>query len=724
MKNKIISGLLLLAFVVGQYSCKEDEFSQGTQVSLTSQEEVNSFNYPREIDVLKISGEGITDLSAVSVQVVNTLIVENTGITNVDLPNLSAVRVALVVKDNPALTRFTEVPSLKFLGGSVEFDNNDNLEDISGFDSFEFVKGELIIRNNDKLGEDKDCAIEEGSFCGLLNLYNAGVLEGKVTLSNNHPSSVSDVSMIGSIARQSGYIDYVLTSQAAIDQFTPAKDTIGNLTIRGIDIGYIGSIAQKVKVVKGTITIQNTSVPTTEGFFDDVRADSSVYLLDNPELNNPNGFKNTTRINGDLVVDNCPKLPFAWAPDAFTKIDSVYGDLIIRDCPQFISGAIGLQSLVYVAGDFEISGSGGDLWNLGSMNPGIKYIGGDLTFSGNQVVNSLDGFQNLEYLGGDSITIVDNGGIPNYSGDDGPGFCLLREKWAEGKIAASVIQLKRSGEENYIDFNALQMCDGSDVPQFTSYSLSSQGEVDTFQPANDTIQDLIIEGGSIDYIGSIAEKVKVVMGDVRIENTALTTTENFFELIEFKGNIELRNNASLNNPNGFKHMEVIHGDLVLENLPQMPFNWAPDALTKIDSVYGSVVVKDCPQFIDGGIGLQSLVYVGGDFHVENSGSEGNKLWNFTTMNPGLDYIGGNLIIKYNPFVNSLGGLDQLSFIGGDRIEIVENGWIANETNGNGPGMCRIREYYDDGVIQNDEVVIVLKRSNEDAVDFESLVRCN
>lgn len=726
MKNLKLYSLLIAVFVACCFSsCEDDKPSVSGEVVLSGQAQLNAFQYSSGIQSVIIQGEDVTDLSSLAeIKVLDKLVLRNTGLSSINLPDLSSLRVLFELSENENLSSLGELPNLKFMGGNIIIDGNPALTDISGLSSLKFLKGDLIISNNILLGEDKDCAVEEGSFCVLQELWNAGVLEGDVVLTNNHPKSVSDVTAIGSIARGEGYLDYVLTSQAAVDAFVSGKDTIGNLTLRGRSITYIGSIAEKIKVIKGVVTIENTSLHTTEGFFELVKCDSSIIIKDNAKLNNPNGFKNYTRVNGNLEIINNPVLPFNWAPDAFTKIDSVFGNVIIRDNILFNSGGLGLQKLVYVEGNFEISGCGGDLWNLGSMNPGLRYVGGDIVYERNQVVNSLNGFQYLEYVGGDTIIVRDNGGISLYTNEAGPGFCLIKEKVAAGVISAQTILLRQNGSETYINFRNLTMCDGSQAPDYPSFTFNTQGEIDNWNAPGDTIQNLIIDGQGINYIGSIAEKVKVVQGDIHILNTSLPTTEGFFDQVKFNGSVVLKNNSSLNNPNGFKNVTVIKGDLVLEDLPQLPFNWAPDAFTKIDSIYGDVIIRNCPQFIDGGLGLKSLVYVGGDFEVHASGNAGNKLWNFTTMSPGLDHIGGNLIIEKNEFINSLGGLDRLSFIGGDSIIIRDNGGIANESGGNGPGFCRIKEYFEDGVIQNPNAVIILKRNGEDPVDFSTLGRCN
>jgi len=70
-----------------------------------------------------------------------------------------------------------------------------------------------------------------------------------------------------------------------------------DIRISGIDItdSDLQSIASKIVWAKGTVTLENTSVTTTEGFFDVVHCDGSIKLINNQQLDNSRGFKDYTK---------------------------------------------------------------------------------------------------------------------------------------------------------------------------------------------------------------------------------------------------------------------------------------------------------------------------------------------------------------------------------------------------------------------------------------------
>ncbi|MBR9854319.1 MAG: hypothetical protein GYB37_07030 [Algicola sp.] len=456
--KKLIYLKIMALIVLGLYiSCNEDDSERTGEILLTSQTEVDNWVPMERVEILSLRGEDIVDLSNLDVRHVKSLTIEGTGLKALNFASLVSVGM-MEVRNNPQLTSLS-LDKLRFITGNVIIENNEMLGYIYSLSRLKFIEGNISFINNQMLGEDFPCPDEEvgAGFCLIKRMYEEGIIEGNVILQNNHPDSANDLAMIGQVGMEEGYLDYNLRSQSEVNAFAPARDTINNLTINGVDIDYIGSIKDKISTVLGVLTIENTSVGTTEQFFEFIKANGSIVIRNNPLLNNPNGFRNTEVVYGDLIVENNPNLPFDWAPDAFSKIDSIHGSLKIKDNPLFGSGGVGLQNLVYVQGDFEISGAGNNLWNLGTMN-GIQHIGGNLVISNNEVMNSLNGLQHLEFFGGDSITITDNGGIADANTDNGPGFCLLREMMeGENPIISSgtTIILKRTGEPDNIEIQEL-----------------------------------------------------------------------------------------------------------------------------------------------------------------------------------------------------------------------------------------------------------------------------
>ncbi len=272
----------------------------------------------------------------------------------------------------------------------------------------------------------------------------------------------------------SGIHSYTLSSKADVENFGPLSDTVQNLSISGIDITdqVFFKLKSRIKAIKGTITIDGTSITTTENFFEYVSCKGSIVLKNNLQLMNPNGFKNYTLINGDLKIENCPDL-YYWGTPAgqagFSKIARIEGSLKLNPVPRMDAGGNGFVALTYVGGDFEIVGdpAKGEIWNLDTwyqQGGGIKHIGGSLTYKNHYKVNGLGGFQHLEYLGGD-VFILDNGGaasgyIPLQSQTNMVGFCLIRKFRDNGvmKKINPVIQLRTAPGTALIDVNTLIPC--------------------------------------------------------------------------------------------------------------------------------------------------------------------------------------------------------------------------------------------------------------------------
>jgi hypothetical protein len=275
-------------------------------------------------------------------------------------------------------------------------------------------------------------------------------------------------------APASGIHSYTLSSKSDVENFGSLSDTIQNLSISGIDVtdDAIFKLKSRIKVIRGTLTIDGTSITTTENFFEYISCKGSIVLKNNLLLMNPNGFKNYTKISGDLIIDNCPDLYYWGSPAGqagFSKIARIDGSLKLSPVPRMDAGGNGFAALTYVGGNFEINGdpTKGQIWNLDTwyqQGGGIKHIGGNLTYKNHAKVNGLGGFQNLEYLGGD-VFILDNGGastgyIPLQSLPNMVGFCLIRKFRDNGvmKKLNPIIQLRAAPGAPLIDVNTLVPC--------------------------------------------------------------------------------------------------------------------------------------------------------------------------------------------------------------------------------------------------------------------------
>lgn len=89
-------------------------------------------------------------------------------------------------------------------------------------------------------------------------------------------------------------------------------------------------------------------------------------------------------------------------------------------------------------------------------------------------------------------------------------------------------------------------------------------------------------------MNSLIGKITEVRGTLSVENISTNNTYEpdnggFFGVIKFKGNIVLRN-MNMNNINSFKGLkDVIHGDLVIENCPNLDLSGIASALMQLVS---------------------------------------------------------------------------------------------------------------------------------------------
>lgn len=477
ISNKYFKLLTLISLTLFAFACSKelkDSNLEGSDYTLKSQAEVASFKGTASIRTLTITGNDITDLSALQFKTVRNLIIEHTGIKNLSMPQLTSVTVSLTIKDNSQLEAINGLNNFKFMNGAVLISNNKVLTNISGLLSLKIFEGSLDVNNNPALGENQRCLSNETGFCVIKYLLNNSILKGKVTLSNNHPDAATDPEKIGVIAG-GDILSFTLGSKSDVEQFSPPSDTVQNLTITGKDITseVIAMVKSRISVIKGVLTVENTSIGTTENFIEVIKCEGSIIFRNNAQLSNPNGFKNYTIIHGDLIIEDCPKMYYWGVPRGqagFSGITRVEGNLKLSPVPEMGEGGNGLTSLTYVGGDFEINGdpAKGEIWNLDTwyqLGGGIKHIGGNLTYKNHFKVNGLGGFQNLEYLGGD-VYIMDNGGegrgsIPLQSGTNMVGFCLIKKFLDNGimKKTNPVIQLRTLPGTPFIDVNSLTACD-------------------------------------------------------------------------------------------------------------------------------------------------------------------------------------------------------------------------------------------------------------------------
>ncbi|HKK61865.1 MAG TPA: hypothetical protein VJ951_04860 [Bacteroidales bacterium] len=400
--------------------------------------------------------------------------------------------------------------------------------------------------------------------------------------------------------------------------------------------------------------------------------------------------------------------------------------------------------------------------NTGIVNlsiPALQSVTVSLQISGNSELKTLNGLNNLKFFGGNML-ITDNDELTDISGilglrtfygtltisgnpllgenvvplpDEEFGFGPIKRLIEEGVISGSGnVSLQNNHPDAVGDASLIGIPVGETI---IDYNLTSKSDVLNFSNFDDEgkVKNLTIKGSDIDdaTLNSLIGKISEVQGTFTLENTSCVVTwlpENggFFGAIEFGGSIIIRNNQQFNNINSFMVLKgTIHGDLILEDNPQLDFGWdgAPpngSGFQNITEIEGSLIVRDCPLFMS--LGFKSLERVGEDFIIEKGEDGFRVLWNFADLI--ITHIGGDIIIRNNPMLNSLLGLNNLTYVGAEEIIIENNGALeVGISDGDKPGLCWVRDAYDSGVIVNENVEVTLEDPDGNPVDFETLGGC-
>ena len=718
----------LLFCCAGLAACSEDKTDPANPYSgnytLASQAEVDAFPARRTANSITVTGTDITDISSLDVAAVGMLVIRNTGIGTLALPNTTSVATRLEISGNESLTAVGDL-GVKFVIGDIYIEDNPQLTDISGMLGIKKMTGKLYVTGNSSLGEDKPDEPDSYGFNVIKYLISNSVLDlDNVILSNNHPLAVNDPSLIGQGGESGGVYSYTIKSDAEAAAFSPGGKEVKNLTVTGPNVSDDGMalLASKISVVQGTLTIDGASLKTTETFFGKVDCQGSIVLRNittydeggGNKFFNTNGFKNITRIYGDFILENIPYLIHWGRGNGFAQITEIDGDFTVRSCGM---QQMAFASLNKVGGDMTLADNSieiytGFFWNLSTD---LRHVGGSLTLTGNDHQNGLGGFEKVEYIGGD-ITITGNGtdpgagGIPYVSTAGQVGFDLV-----EGWITGGVVQPGATVDCRYADGTPVEF---SEIPQpgeYKSYTITGRDELLAFAPQDgsavkETVQDLtIVDTGntmSDNDLSFVKTRVEKVVGTLTLEGSNLTSTELFFLNGGFtvEGGIVFRNCAELFNLNGMKDMTAIGGDLIFENCPKIATEWGVgNCLSQIVSVAGSVKLTGVMTAMRG-VTFNSLKSVGGDFIV--TGCNGN-FWNFDVMK--LETIGGSLVLSDNARFNGLGGFEALESVGGD-LTVTGNGTseggIPVVSTSNKVGLDLLGKLYRDGVFADGAVFTI------------------
>ncbi|BCI63795.1 T9SS type A sorting domain-containing protein [Coprobacter secundus] len=348
---------------------------------------------------------------------------------------------------------------LESIGGSLTLTNNALFENLVGFENLTSIGGDVTIFDNPKLPNNSGTWDNSSTFFGydlVAKLIATNVIKTTASFklgTTDNPATMGE--------------SYVIDSQEKMDAFIAVqpgiKEIIKDLTISG-NITSLDKVQNRVSAITGTVTWENNElVENTEHFFDKIACKGGIILKNCPNLQWPNGFDNDTYtiVNGDFVIENCPKFITAagngWGGHSFSHLEKVGGNLRLIGIEGNMSEAT-LPNLIEVGGDFELTGCT-TFWQIyshdnqnGTM---LDRIGGSLIIKDNPKFWSLEGLNKLQEIGGD--VIITGNDIPENSEDWRPGLCLVKN-WKQHGIVktTATIELKRG--DNVLDVDNLPDC--------------------------------------------------------------------------------------------------------------------------------------------------------------------------------------------------------------------------------------------------------------------------
>jgi hypothetical protein len=354
-----------------------------------------------------------------------------------DLKMLSALERtggALRVVDNPHIESTTELQSLRIVGDDLEISGNQKLVTVGTFPELRQVHQDIIIADNPALTE-----ITGFNDTAFIAEYDSIQARPRPAGESNEPVT----------RRRSGPIDPhliirdnpVLTS---ITGFAELTDIDGDLrlinnpkltTIRGFDslefltgrmvLRHVPKVDSFEDIIRTSciseLVIQGTRL-TDLSAFESVYEIGRLEISNNPDLTSLRGLSDDLLVQGPVVIDSNPALSSLsglWGVDRLGAVQSFernmpteYEESANHECVAPIPSSTTSNEEDPQRGDLRITNNDG-LVDLGAIP--ISRIDGDLQIIGNDGLDVIDSFRNLERVSGD-LVISHNGGLDTVDG--------------------------------------------------------------------------------------------------------------------------------------------------------------------------------------------------------------------------------------------------------------------------------------------------------------------
>ncbi len=686
--NYLVKFLTLGIMTLGlAWSCKTEDPKQpdnttpaSGDVTLTKQADVDAFAPSKTLTSLTIQGDDITDISKISVTTLETLVIKGTSITGIDTDSFSSISKKLEISGNSKLAEISKI-GLKFCTGDITISDNAELTSIAGLLGLKKMTGKLVVQGNPKLGEDDGEAGEEWGFNVIKKLMEDQVITAsQITLTDNHPGAATDPTMIGSMG--SGMPSYTIRSAADLEAIT--KEECQDLTLLGADVDdqvWADIKLKGLKTVHGNLYAEGCNFTMCSNFFEKnaegVVVEGGITFKnfkayqDNDKTRFLNSDNVPTVVGGDLVLEQM--WLHGWPGAGFNSITEVNGSITVKDVytdnnclfhdTKKVHGNVTIQGC---KPGYNSSGTGEGPWNF---DFGFEEIDGDLQILDNPWVIDLTGFTHLKKIGG-KLVIKNNffggqaagkgDGIAEIEAATGIGWDLVQRWIWDGVVDMAKVECYRL-DGSKVEFAATE----PEKPK--DYVITSQGDIDAIQGEGLTAGSLTVRGSGVtnDVWANIKTKIAVVGGPLVVEDAALTMASLFFEEVQCKGDITLRNLCTGAGQyfNSDKFPAHVFGNLTIENVNI--HGWANAGFNLVTEIDGSLYIKTA--MMGNNTCFTALQRVGGDLTIDGPQADfsGNRIWNVDQWT--IKQIGGKLSILNSKIVN-LAGFSNITAIGGVYIK--------------------------------------------------------
>lgn len=639
-------------------------FCEGS-VTLTSQAEVDAFNCSEVERFLRITGDDITNLDALSsLEKVGALVIENNpNLQNVDgLSSLAKVGVqdrsaSFSISNNPMLTNLDGFHSLDSVGGNIIISGNASLKTINGFS---------LIKQTHSISITGNQSLETvGGFTSVTQMYSysAGAILHPVELRISGNTALQTINGFSSLRSLNGYGGAFLyiTDNDALTSFNGLA-SLGGVGTMWMDAGLFINNNKSLKNLDGLASFEGIGwgiyvAPTGKG---------TISISNNLALENVDALSSVTigedyiptfflNVNGNPSLERCCglfTLLQAIAQLGLTNVDisnngtGCTADEIIAGgacIPKVCEGDVTLTSQAEVdafscneiVGSLTISGD--DITNVDALSS-LRFLRAGLIVENNPNLQNLSGLSSLITVGGfQAIRIANNPSLIEING-----FSALTEATPGG-----IVFEHNNSLTNISGFNALRTI-GANVYAVVISDNPSLVGIDGFTSA-DSISSILIKN-----------------------NNALGSINGFSNLTTIRGQLEIVNNNALKSFNGFDKITqaitgflgpsiIIQDNISLENLDGL------SSLTIITGRRAQLVISNNPSLANI-TGLSSLTtIVGGTFgaglRIENNDALKNieGLRSLTRVDWGL---GGGFFIEGNELLENIDGLSSLRDSGG------------------------------------------------------------